>query len=142
MPCSANSDYGKPAKTEHLRRHARRGEVQSARQLIGPNEVLVAVVRAGKVQLATAPLAEAAAPIAACQAIQAEADAEEKATNAAVEATNNIAVGHKLRMAGNQSYDAGVEAHAKCVLAAVPHQPYYAAAVEQARALADRLIAK
>ncbi len=130
----------KPAKTDIL--VAMLVAHSSQPWLIGPNEVLVAVVQAGKVKVATAPLAEAAAPIAACQAIQVEADAEQKATNAAVEATNNVAVGHKLRVAGNQSYDAALAAHAKCVVDAVPHQPYYAAAIEQARALADRLIAK
>ena len=59
-----------------------------------------------------------------------------------MEAAKNDAEGTKIREDAEQKYSAALDEHAKCVVDAVPHQPYYAAAVDQARALAERLVGK
>ena len=108
----------------------------------GPNEVIVAVVQGGKVKIAIAPLIEPAPAVAACETIHAEAESEGKAMNVAEQAAKNDGERTKLLDKSEADQAAALRAHAQCVADAAPHQAYYAAAVDQARALSERLVAK
>ena len=112
-------------------------------QDIGPNprqEIVVTLQKDGRVYIADQVAKTAIGKIDACEAIWTAATKASEDLRAAYQ--KSAPKNERLFDDGTKAEDDGDTAYRACLVAKTPQQPYYAALVEEAQEIADRLAAK